>query len=115
MDTRPESFGMHNFGGLDLGDTRRTDRLVRAVDHLCRYPGGTLPAKLNRPPDLRAFYRLMRCPEVTHAALLRSHAADTRARIAALGTGVVLRLHDATELDYTNKTTVAAQMGQIGR
>jgi hypothetical protein len=115
MDTQQCTFGMRNFGNLDLGDKRRTACLVNAVDLMCRHPGGTLPHKLNRPADLRAFYRLMRRPEVTHEAVMRSHADCTRARIAELGSGVVLLLHDATELDYTPKTTLRGQLSQIGQ
>jgi hypothetical protein len=128
MDTCHETvgngtFGMRNFGDLDLGDTRRTACLVKAADIMCRHPGGTLPDKLNRPADLRAFYRLMKRPEVTHEALLRSHADYTRTCIAALGTGlntaaagtaVVLVLHDATELDYTTITSLRNQLSHIG-
>lgn len=110
------TFGQRNFGHLQLGDKRRTDRLVEAVDLLCRHPGGTLPNKLNRPADLRAFYRLMRRPEVTHERLIRSHADYTRGRIAELAEQNidVLILHDATELDFTSKTTVSQHMSQIG-
>jgi hypothetical protein len=114
MDTHNDTFGMRNFGTLDLGDCRRTRRLVDLADQLCRHPGGTLPDKLNRPADLRAFYRLMDRPEVTHALLIDSHVRHTRARIAALGHGVVLIVHDATELDYTTKKTLCDDLGQIG-
>jgi hypothetical protein len=109
------TFGQRHFGTVALGDQRRTDRLVSLVDTMCRHPGGTLPDKLNRPADLRAFYRLMRRPEVTHEVLLRSHGDATRASIAALGTGVVLIVHDATELDFTTKATVRPHLGQIGQ
>src|SRR5438128_1384678 len=110
MDTLQASFGMRNFGELDLGDLRRTKCLVKAVDTMCRHPGGTLPDKINRPANLRAFYRLMNRPEVTHELLMRSHADHTRAWMASLGPVVVLILHDATELDYTPKTTLCQQM-----
>ena len=113
MDTQCASFGMRNFGNLQLGDKRRTARLVEAVDGMCRHPGGTLPDKLNRPADLRAFYRLMHRPEVTHAAVLGSHADYTRGRIAEQHTDVLI-LHDATELDFTSKTTVSVHLSQIG-
>jgi hypothetical protein len=115
MDVSHGTFGMRNFGGLYLGDARRTLCLVNAVDLMYRHPGGTLPDKLNRPASLRAFYRLMKQPEVTHEVLMRSHCDYTRRRIAALGRGVVLILHDATELDYTTKTTVCDELGQIGQ
>ena len=113
MESPSESFGLRNFGGLELGDKRRTARLVETVDTMCRHPGGTLPDKLNRPADLRAFYRLMRRPEVTHEVLIRSHADYTRARIAEQGSDVLI-LHDATELDFTSKTTVSTYLSQIG-
>jgi hypothetical protein len=80
---------------------------------MCRHPGGTLPDKLNRPADLRAFYRLMRRPEVTHDAVICSHGDHTRTRIAEQDSDVLI-LHDATELDFTSKTTVSAFMSQIG-
>lgn len=109
------SFGEENFGGIDLGDARRRTRLIRAADAMCRHPGGTLPDKFSRPAALRAFYRLMNCPEVTHEGLLRAHAEATRRRIASGGADVVLVLHDATELDYTSKKSLEFQLGQIGK
>jgi formaldehyde-activating enzyme involved in methanogenesis len=109
------SFGSRNFGRVALGDRRRTRRLVALVDQLCRHPGGTLPDKLNQPPSLRAFYRLMNRPEATHATLMGGHTDATRQSIADAGTGSVLILHDATELDYTTKTTLLDDLGQIGQ
>ncbi len=115
MDGTMLSFGQSDFGNAALGDPRRTHRLVTLVDQLCRHPGGTLPDKFNRPAELRAFYRLMNRPEVSHTALMASHADATRQRLAALGSGVVLQLHDATELDFTSKTTLLEHLGQIGQ
>ena len=109
------SFAQANFGQLELGDKRRTDRLVQSVEVMCRHPGGTLPDKLNQPADLRGFYRLMDRPEVTHKAVMDGHTAQTRRSIAALGSGTVLLLHDATELDYTSIKSLKAQLSQIGQ
>jgi hypothetical protein len=109
------SFGQRNFSDIDLGDKRRTARLIQAADDMCRHPGGTLPDKFPKPADLRAFYRLMNCDSVTHELVMHAHAADTRRRIAACGTDVVLLLHDATELDYTSKKSLERQLGQIGQ
>jgi len=108
------SFGEQNFGGIDLGDLRRTDRLVRSVDSMCRHPGGTLPDKFPKPADLRAFYRLMDCDTVTHEIVIGAHAKQTRHLVGEVP-GVVLVLHDATELDYTSKKSLEAQLGQIGQ
>jgi hypothetical protein len=110
------SFGCRNFGRANLGDQRRTRRLIQLADAIHRHPGGTLPDKLHHPANLRAFYRLMNRPEVTHSVLINAHADETRRCIAVLPRGsVVLRLHDATELDYTSKTTLRDSLGQIGQ
>ena len=53
--------------------------------------------------------------EVTHQVLMASHTAQTRRSIAALGSGTVLLLHDATELDYTSKKSLTGHLGQIGQ
>ena len=112
-----ESFGQSNFGELCLGDKRRTKRLVTLADQMSRHPGGTLPAKLPHPADLRAFYLLMDCETVTHASVMQGHTAETRRKMeAALYEGhTVLILHDATELDYSSLTTLRGKLGQIGQ
>jgi len=107
------SFGVRNFGRINLGDSRRTDRVVKAADAMCRHPGGTLPSKFPRPADLRAFYRLMDSDIVTHGVLMQAHSQETRRLVTEIA-GVVLVIHDATELDYTTKTSLELQLGQIG-
>lgn len=111
------TFGQTHFGGLDLGDRRREQRLPQLVDRLCQHPGGTLPDKLSEPCDLRAFYRLMNAEKVTHQAVLSTHHQVTRQTIAehVQESQTVLILHDATELDFTSKTTLLDDLGQIGQ
>ena len=53
-----------------LGDQRRTKRLIRMADQMVRRPGGTLPQKFNSPKDLRAAYRFFQCDDVSHRAIL---------------------------------------------
>lgn len=108
------SFAQQNFGAVDLGDVRRTRRLVLAAEQICRHPGGTLPDKLPEPAELHGFYHLLNRREVTHAKVLAGHTAWTRQRIGECQGETVLCLHDATELDYTTRTKVCVQLGQIG-
>ena len=110
-----QTFGTRNFGDVDLGDVRRTRRLIHTVDTMCRHPGGTLPDKLSQPKQLRAFYRLMDKDQVTHDLLMASHAKETQRRIAAAGPATVLIVHDATELDYTTLKSLQERLGQIGQ
>lgn len=108
-----KTFGQTNFAHAQLGDKRRTKKLVALADMMTRRPGGTLPQKLNNPKDLKAFYRLMKCEDVTHEAIMNAHRVATFAQIDACD-GPVLILHDATELDFTKHFCVAETMGQIG-
>ncbi len=64
------SLGQALFGHAQLGDKRRTARLVQIFDLMRRHPGGTLPDKLASPADLRAFYRLCDADDVTHEAII---------------------------------------------
>lgn len=113
MNSQFQSFGEMNFADAKLGDARRTRRLVKTADLMCRRPGGSLPQKLHNPKDLRAFYRLMSCVEVTHEAILASHREATWKKIDQ-AKGPVLVLHDATELDFTTHRSLEDDLGQIG-
>jgi hypothetical protein len=107
------SLGQAIFGHAELGDKRRTARLVETFDLMQRHPGGTLPDKLSTPADLRAFYRLCDADEVTHAAILAAARQYTLARIADCS-GPVVIVQDATELDYSTLSSLADDLGQIG-
>lgn len=109
---KTKSFGEMNFGKAQLGDMRRTKRLVKLVDQMCARPGGTLPQKFRCPADLQAFYRLMDKDDVTHEAILIAHREATFERIEQMS-GPVLILHDTTELDYTTHKSLD-DLGQIG-
>ena len=107
------SLGQVIFGHAELGDKRRTARLVETFDLMQRHPGGTLPDKLSIPADLRAFYRLCDADEVTHAAIIAAARQYTLARIADCS-GPVVIVQDATELDYSTLSSLADDLGQIG-
>jgi len=107
------SFGETHFGKAQLGDARRTKRLVKTADRIMQHPGGTLPQKLNQWSDLMGLYRLLSAPRVTHQAVMQSHCERTLQEAAGSGE-VVLFLHDSTELDYTQVPALAEQLGQIG-
>ncbi len=108
------SLGQAIFGNAQLGDRRRTVRLVETFDRMRRHPGGSLPDKVASPADLRGLYRLCSCEKVTHAAVIATVREHTLAQIAACE-GPVLIVHDATELDYTSLRSLAGELGQIGK
>jgi hypothetical protein len=108
------NLGQAIFGHAQLGDQRRTTRLVKIFNLLQRHPGGTLPDKLSTPADLRALYRLCDADDVTHAAVIAAARQYTLGRVADCGESILI-LHDATELDYTSLTSLADDLGQIGK
>ena len=107
------SLGHAIFDHAQLGDKRRNKSLADTFDIMVRNPAGTLPAKVSNPADLRAFYRLCSCSEVTHATLIAAIGEHTLLKMSAVQ-GPILILHDATELDYTAMKSLSAKLAQIG-
>jgi len=99
-------------GQCQLGDKRRTDRLVDTATRISECPDGTLPDKLHDPAAYRATLRLMNLPGVTHEAVLQPHIQETLRRISATPQTVLL-VHDTTVLDYSG-LKAGEVMGQVG-
>ena len=87
-----------HFGTADLGDRRRTRRLVQLAQACAQHPDGRLPAKLTAAA-LKALYRWANRAETTMDAVQTPHRQHTLA--LARQQPVVLFLHDTTELDFT--------------
>jgi hypothetical protein len=89
-----------NFATANLGDERRTRRLVSIAAELAHQPEGSLPDHFSWNP-LRAVYRLCNRPEATHDAVTAAHFALTRRRCEEADSPVLI-LHDTTELNFTS-------------
>jgi len=109
---QPTNFGQALFGHAQLGDKRRTRRLIAIANELVHHPGGTLPHKLRNPADLTALYRLCQRKEVTHEALMRSATQHVMQQIDQHDADVLI-LHDGSELDYTSHQSLK-NLGQLG-
>jgi hypothetical protein len=99
------------FGTIDLGHKSRNKCFARVAQQISRHPGGTLPDKMGDPASYHAMDRLMNRPETTHESILKPHCERTVAKMQACP-GMVLILHDTTELDYSGKK--ALELGPIG-
>jgi hypothetical protein len=106
------SFGEVHFGSAELGDMRRTRRLVQVADQMVKHPGGTLPDKFSDPASLKGLYRLVARDEVTHEAVL-APSRERTLRLASEASGTVLHIHDGTEFDYSGLHSLK-DLGQIG-
>ncbi len=89
----------HHFGSVDLGDQRRTRRLVHSAARIAAHPEKTFP-QVFAWNDLRGFYRLCDQSQATTATLMEPHWQHTRQAMAQQS--LVLLLHDTTELDFSS-------------
>lgn len=99
-----------NFAGVDLGDPRRTRRLIDSARLIAAHPELSFPALFDWN-QLRGFYRLCDRTEATIDSLQRSHRRLTRQAMAGLP--VVLVHHDTTTLDFTSHPALQGA-GPIG-
>ena len=109
---RWSKFGEEHFGAAQLGDHRRTKRLVQLADKMVMHPGGTLPDKIDDPASLKALYRLVNREEVTHATVL-APSRERTLRLMREVEGTVLVIQDTTELDFSGLASLEG-LGAIG-
>ena len=68
----------HQFGSANLGDLRRTRRLVKLAAQMAAKSSGTIPQPTGTLADMKAAYRLFSADDVTHQAVCRPHFEQTR-------------------------------------
>jgi hypothetical protein len=84
------------FADCQLGDRRRTKRLIRVAEQVANHPSGSFPQQIKDWGDLKAAYNLFACEDVTFHAIARPHWKKT----CGVGPGTYLALGDTTELDF---------------
>jgi hypothetical protein len=99
------------FGGAQLGDGRRSRRLLQLAAALAEDPHGTLPGSFESWAEVKAAYRLLEGPDVTYDRILTPHR--TRVRAACRQPGEYLLVEDTSELDFSSHLA-AQDLGRIG-
>jgi hypothetical protein len=92
FDTR--AWAQQQFGDCQLGDQRRTQRLIQVAQQVANHPSA---------------YRLFDADDVTFAAIAQPHWRQTR----AVGPGRYLVLADTTEIDFGYERDIAG-LSRIG-
>lgn len=92
-----DAWAEQQFGNCDLGDRRRTRRLVKFASQAAEKPDASTPRQTEVWADLKAAYRLFDQDEVTFTAITAPHQELTRSQ---LDDGVWLILNDTTELNF---------------
>jgi hypothetical protein len=102
--------GEKNFAAVDLGDQRRTKRLIESVAQIAALPEKPFNQVFGWN-DLRGFYRLCNQESATLPSIQGPHWQQTRLEMGRHP--LVLILHDTSELDYTHHLALAG-IGPIG-
>jgi hypothetical protein len=97
--SEPQAWALAQFGSADLGDVRRTKRLVKLAGQMAVNSSGSIPQQTGNAADMKAAYRLFAAEEVTHQAICGPHFAQTRE--AASQRPMVFLIQDNAQLNFT--------------
>jgi len=101
----------NQFRPANLGDLRRTRRLVKLAAQMAANSSGTIPQQTGTLADMKAAYRLFSADDVTHEAVCRPHFEQTREQAGRLP--MVFLLQDTAILDFTSHVHCEG-LGPIG-
>jgi hypothetical protein len=76
------AWAREEFGGADLGDVRRTERLVAMGARACEGPSGTVASVFGEDRELQGAYDFLENPAVDAREIVGSTARATTARVA---------------------------------
>jgi hypothetical protein len=93
-----------DFEGAELGDARRSARLVRVVESIAEEPGLGFPQALGSRAELEAFYRFLNNDSFDATAVFKPHRTATLARASAAQEDVVV-IHDTTAVEFRGDGT----------
>src|SRR5919108_21500 len=94
-----DSWAVTEFADAELGDARRTQRVIALATVLAQRPGASLPEACGDDAMLKAAYRFFDNAAIEPQDLLDSHIGATFPRVATVP--LVLAVQDTTELDWT--------------
>jgi hypothetical protein len=92
-------WAVSEFGAADLGDARRTSRLVALARRLSKSPQCSFPQSLSSA-ELKAAYRFFDNDDIDTDGILTAHIGQTLSRASSVP--VVLAIQDTTEFNLNN-------------
>jgi len=116
MDTEglehPDKWAVETFGTAELGDLRRTDRLVKMATVIAEKPSASLPESMRNWAETLGAYRFLDNEAVTHEQIMLPHWMMTRQE--AIRHSRVLLAADTTDVNLSSHES-AEGLGPIGR
>src|SRR5438045_4535903 len=111
-ENESDDWALEEFGQAELGDARRTARLVELGRLLGAQPAASIPQACFDTAQLKAAYRFFATDAIEPQAILQSHVRATAARCQK--TPLVLAVQDTTQLDWTHHPA-ASRLVPVGR
>jgi hypothetical protein len=104
-------WAVNEFAETELGDLRRTKRVVELATALAQHPTAPLPEACGTGAMLKAAYRFFSNDAIEPHDLLQSHCEATYSRLHQVP--VVLAVQDTTEVDWTSHPATRG-LGPLG-
>jgi hypothetical protein len=105
------NWAVHEFADAELGDVRRTKRLVELAHVLAQHPTAALPEACGDGAMLKAAYRFFSNDDIAPQDVLSSHIESTYSRLDKVP--LVLAVQDTTEVDWTGHPATTG-LGPLG-
>ena len=103
---KDKNWARAEFSAAELGDKRRTARLVELAQQLGERPEVSLPQALEHTAALKAAYRFFDNADIAHESVLAPHVLSSIGRMH--GRPVVLAVQDTSYLDYATHPATEA-------
>jgi len=100
MNSDIQSWAEQEFGNANLGDYRRTQRLIQLAEQRGSQPNASITQSCGDNASAKAAYRFYENEAISITAILSSHLQATQTRMSQ--ESVVLAVQDTTQLDYTH-------------
>jgi hypothetical protein len=107
-----EEWAVKTFGAAELGDPRRTDRLVKVAAVLGENPSVSLPASMRNWADTQGAYRFLSNEAIRHEQIMTPHFANTYQE--ATQRRQTLLIGDTTDVNLSTHKAMKG-LGPIGR
>ena len=93
----PDKWAVKTFGTTELGDLRRTDRLVKMATAIAENPSASLPESMRNWADTLAAYRFLDNEAMTHEQIMLPHWMNNPSRGHAALPRLIGRRHDGRQ------------------
>jgi Transposase DNA-binding len=94
------NWAVNEFADADLGDLRRTQRLVQLAHAVAQNPSASLPEACGSPAMLKGAYRFFENDDIVPDDIVHSHIDATYHRLDQVP--LVLAVQDTTEIDWSS-------------